>query len=181
MPTTERLPKELNGLEHMREGPFLLQRAPSQHCYLLAVEMWTRRLYFLSLRFHIFDTQIIFLSSWGGCDIENRILAHSKCARRGSGCISTETVCPLLSFFQLPAWGRWKEVAWPASVAFWSGQGLTDTVSSDAVEAEVQVFQEILPFVHNKASPCSWAFGCRDIAAPGNSSWRDESQRLEEY
>lgn len=59
-----------------------------------------KTLIFFSLRFHIFDTQIIFLSSWGGCDIENRILAHNKCARRGSGCISTETA--LSSNFSAP-------------------------------------------------------------------------------
>lgn len=36
-------------------------------------------------------------------------------------------------------------------------------MAGEAVEAEVQVFQEILPFVHNKVSPCSWAVGGTDI------------------
>lgn len=57
-----------------------------------------------------------------------------------------------------------------AGVAIWSCQGFTGVMASDAVKAEVQVFQEVPSFVHNKESLCSWAFVGRDIAALGNSN-----------
>lgn len=48
--------------------------------------------------------------------------------------------------------------------------GLTGVVAGDAVEAEIQVFQEMSPFVYNKVFPYNWAFGSIHIAAPGISS-----------